>query len=105
MDNEYVTRHECDTSCLVKCTFSIIVPAVYGSSLLTVSALISDLNTDTVNWKSTVFVQWIAISGLGATLNESVNWNGRRPSRWTGICSHNVLLLLNVIDYKYDSFH
>ena len=40
-----------------------------------------------------------------ATLNKSVNWNGRSPSRWTGICSNHVLLLLKVSDYGYGYFH
>ena len=62
MDNVSITPHEFDTSCVVKYPFSIIIPAVYGSSLLTVSVCVSALKTETetvtetVNWTSTVFV-------------------------------------------------
>ena len=102
MDNVSITPHEFDTSCHLKHTFSIIILAVCGSPLLKVSACVSALKTETVNWRSAVFAQWNAILSLSATLNESVNWNG---SRWTGICSDRVLLLLNVSDYDYDYFH
>src|SRR5258708_34417600 len=48
MDNVSITPHEFDTYLHVKCTFSIIILAICGSPLLTVSALVSALKTETM---------------------------------------------------------
>ena len=54
-----------------------------ASSLLTVSALASALKRVTMDYRSTITMQWNVILSLNVSLNESVNENGRCPSRWT----------------------